>query len=68
MSKREQGEPRSMVVSDGAVKHTQTPGKVPERGFHGNQPEQGAGTCMSKMNLWYRVFCSSLISNFFALL
>lgn len=51
MSKRERGEPRSMVVSDGAVKHTQAPVKVPEKSCHGNQPGQGAGMCMSKMNL-----------------
>ena len=41
MSKRERGGPRSMVVSDGAVKHIQTPGKVPERGCHGNRHEEG---------------------------
>lgn len=49
--RREWGEPGSMVVSDEAVKHIQTPGKVPEKGCHGNQPEQGAGTCRSKKSL-----------------
>lgn len=41
-----------MVETDGAVKYTQTPGKLPKRGCHGNQHEQGAGTCvLVKMNL-----------------